>query len=159
MTISRFFLAAALTFATLGVWSSSARAQDSEGIAIGAYYYLGNGLNAPGDMAAVNAWRSQIGRLPAVWSIYQSWTGWNQFPTAQAQRAQQMGGRLMVTWEPWSGAVRDQDWSCRRRGAGRLRSVYSPVCARGSQQRRTDFDPVGARNERRLVSVGHGLRQ
>ncbi len=122
MTIPRFFLAAALTLATLGIASSSARAQDEKGIALGAYYYLGSGMNAPGDMAAVNAWRSQVGRLPSVWSIYQGWTGWNQFPIAQAQRAQGLGGRLMVTWEPWGGSVRDGNWSCRKVAQG----VYDP---------------------------------
>ena len=63
MTFFRFFLAACLMIATLGISTASVRAQNSDEIALGAYYYLGNGQNAPGDMAAVNAWRSQVGRF------------------------------------------------------------------------------------------------
>ena len=154
MTFSRILLALAFIFATFGILSSPVRAQNSDGIALGAYYYLGNGMNAPGDMAAVNAWRSQVGRLPAVWSIYQSWTGWNQFPVAQAQRAQKLGGRLMVTWEPWSGAVRDENWSCRRVAQGAydpyirqyaraVRQCGAPVLIRLAHEMNGDWYPWG----------------
>ena len=154
MTISRIFLAIALIFAIFGISSAPARAQSSDEIALGAYYYLGNGMNAPGDMAAVNAWRSQVGRLPAVWSIYQSWTGWNQFPIAQAQSAQKLGGRLMVTWEPWSGAIGDANWSCRRVAQGdydpyirqyarAVRQCGVPVMIRLAHEMNGDWYPWG----------------
>ena len=146
MTFSRFFLAFALIFATLGISSAPVWAQYSEGIALGAYYYLGNGQNAPGDMAAINAWRAQVGRLPAVWSIYQGWTGWNQFPATQAQRAYTMGGRLMVTWEPWNGAVRDQNWSCRRVAQG----AYDPYIRQYARTVRNSGVPV-------LIRLAHEM--
>ena len=154
MTFSRFFLAVVLAVAMLAVPARFARAQDSSGIALGAYYYIDGGLNAPGDMAAVNAWRSQVGRLPAVWSIYQGWTGWNQFPALQAQRAQQMGGRLMVTWEPWSGAKSDSNWSCRAVAAGKydpyirqyaraVKNSGAPVLIRLAHEMNGDWYPWG----------------
>lgn len=82
-------------------------------IALGAYFYQ-NGQCAPGDNSAVRAWQSRTGRLPAVWLIFQGWTGWNQFPIEQARRAQQLGGKLLVTWEPWSGrsGAGDSSWNC-----------------------------------------------
>lgn len=121
---------------------------------MGAYYYLGSGLNAPGDNAAVQAWRSQVGRLPAVWSIYQGWTGWNQFPVSSARRASQMGGRLMVTWEPWSGEVRDTSWSCRavagggydayiRQYARAVKSSGVPILIRLAHEMNGDWYPWG----------------
>ena len=156
MTLSRFLLAAFIIVATMGIsflpaWAQS-ESENSSGIALGAYYYLGSGLNAPGDAAAVNAWRSQVGRLPAVWSIYQGWTGWNQFPISQAQRAQQLGGQLMVTWEPWSGDVADGNWSCRRvaqgaydayiRGYARaVRKSGAPVLIRLAHEMNGDWYP------------------
>ena len=157
MTLSRFFLAAVSAIAAvaaLAVSCSAARAQNSNGIALGAYYYLDGGLNAPGDVAAVEAWRAQVGRLPAVWSIYQGWTGWNQFPVQQAQSAQQMGGRLMVTWEPWNGAKRDPNWSCRRVADGAydpyirqyaraVKSSGAPVLIRLAHEMNGDWYPWG----------------
>ena len=137
MTISRFFLAAALMLTTTGIPCLSARAQGGE-IALGCYYYLDGGLNAPGDAAAVSAWRTNVGRLPSVWSIYQGWTGWNQFPASQAQRAQQLGGQLMVTWEPWSGAARDSNWSCRRVAEG----AYDPYIRQYARAVRASGAPV-----------------
>ena len=153
MKFPRFFVAAILTLTTLGISSLPARAQNSE-IALGCYYYLDGGLNAPGDAAAVNAWRTQVGRLPAVWSIYQSWTGWNQFPTNQALRAQQLGGRLMVTWEPWGGFSGDQNWSCAKvaqgaydpyiRGYARaVRDCGAPVLIRLAHEMNGDWYPWG----------------
>ena len=150
----RFFLLSVLTALAATVFVAPARAQNSDGIALGAYYYLDSGLNAPGDPAAVEAWRSQVGRLPAVWSIYQGWTGWNQFPVNSARRATQMGGRLMVTWEPWNGGTRDQSWSCRavakgtydpyiRQYARAVRSSGAPVLIRLAHEMNGDWYPWG----------------
>ena len=92
-------------------------------IALGAYFYQ-NGQCAPGDEAAVSAWKARTGRLPAVWMIFQGWTGWNDFPIAQARRARQLGGQLLVTWEPWSGnGANSSAWNCAR-VAGGLQDVY-----------------------------------
>ena len=152
MAFSRFSLFICfLVFAALTMFSSTARAQ---GIALGAYYYLDGGLNAPGDAAAVEAWRAEVGRLPAVWSIYQGWTGWNQFPVSHAKRAQQMSARLMVTWEPWNGGVRDASWSCRavaggaydpyiRQYARAVKSGGVPVLIRLAHEMNGDWYPWG----------------
>ena len=101
------------------LWARAARAQAP--LALGVYFY-DRGLCAPGDEAAVQAWRAKTGRLPAVWAIYQSWTGWNQFPVSQAQRARALGAALMVTWEPWKGRADDPNWSCAAVAAG----TYDP---------------------------------
>lgn len=153
MTFPRFSLLA-LTIVALLSFVGSSRAQGSSGIALGAYYYLGNGMCAPGDSAAVDAWRSQVGRLPAVWSIYQSWTGWNQFPVSNARRASQIGGRLMVTWEPWGNGARDSSWSCRavasgaydpyiRQYARAVKSSGAPVLIRLAHEMNGDWYPWG----------------
>ena len=139
---------------TLMIALVPASAQNSDAIALGAYYYLDNGLNAPGDGAAVDAWRSQVGRLPAVWSIYQGWTGWNQFPVSSARRAAQMGGSLMVTWEPWDGGGREGSWSCRavmsgaydayiRQYARAVRSSGVPIMIRLAHEMNGDWYPWG----------------
>ena len=155
MALFRFPLLAVLAAALTAFFPVGARAQNSEGIALGAYYYLDGGLNAPGDRAAVEAWRAQVGRLPAVWSIYQGWTGWNRFPVATARRASQIGGRLMVTWEPWSGGgIRDPNWSCRAVAAGTydpyirqyaraVKSSGAPVLIRLAHEMNGDWYPWG----------------
>ena len=154
MAFSRFSLLLVLFLVAPVIFSRSARAQNSGSIALGAYYYLDGGLNAPGDAAAVNAWRAQVGRLPAVWSIYQGWTGWNQFPVNSARRAQAMGAHLMVTWEPWRGAVGDKSWSCRAvaggaydpyiRGYARaVKSSGVPVLIRLAHEMNGDWYPWG----------------
>lgn len=93
-----------------GALTSKARAETGP-IGLGVYFW-DRGLCAPGDAAAVNEWRAKTGRMPAVWAIYQGWTGWNQFPIAQARRARALGASLMVTWEPWNNNVQDPKWSC-----------------------------------------------
>ena len=90
-------------------------------IALGAYFF-DNGRCAPGDESAIQAWCAKTGRLPAVWAIYQTWTGWNQFPANQARRAQSLGTTLMITWEPWRGQADDAQWSCAEIAAG----TYDP---------------------------------
>ena len=80
-------------------------------IALGAYSFE-NGQCAPGDTRAVSTFKAQTGRTPALWMIYQSWMGWNEFPVVQARRARAAGSRLMVTWEPWSGSAYGRNWRC-----------------------------------------------
>ncbi len=87
-------------------------------IALGAYSF-GNGRSAPGDASEVSLFKAQTGRTPALWMIYQSWTGWNEFPVMQARRARSLGARLMVTWEPWSGSPGGRNWNCQDVVAGR----------------------------------------
>jgi mannan endo-1,4-beta-mannosidase len=87
-------------------------------IALGTYYY-DNGLCAPGDTAAVNSFRARAGRLPAVWMIFQGWTGWNKFPVDQAKSAKAQGSSFLVTWEPWQGQVNDSSFSCASIVSGR----------------------------------------
>lgn len=123
-------------------------------IALGAYFYQ-NGQCAPGDESAVSAWRARTGRLPAVWMIFQGWTGWNQFPIAQARRAQQLGGRLMVTWEPWSGTSRaEANWNCARIAAGAqdayirqyaraVKEATVPIMIRFAHEMNGDWYPWG----------------
>ena len=151
-----FRLSVFLLFLTLAFRVSPARAQyqNPVKIALGAYYYLDGGLCAPGDSAAVSAWRAQVGQLPAVWSIYQSWTGWNRFSVGDARRASQINGRLMVTWEPWSGGIRDPNWSCRmvangaydpyiRQYARDVRSSGVPILIRLAHEMNGDWYPWG----------------
>ena len=99
-------------------------------IALGAYFYQ-NGECAPADNGAVNAWKSSAGRLPAVWMIFQGWTGWNQFPTESARRARQLGGQLLVTWEPWNSGLKSggSTWSCKAIASG-ARDSYIRTYAR-----------------------------
>ncbi len=122
-------------------------------IALGAYFYQ-NGQCAPGDDAAVSAWRARAGRLPAVWMIFQGWTGWNAFPIAQARRAQQLGGRLLVTWEPWSGARGAANWNCAliaggakdayiRQYARAVKTAGVPVMIRFAHEMNGDWYPWG----------------
>jgi hypothetical protein len=90
--------------------------------------------------------------------IYQGWTGWNQFPVAQARRARQLGGRLLVTWEPWSGNVGANNWSCARVAAGSqdgyirryaraVRSAGVPVMLRFAHEMNGDWYPWGTAYE------------
>lgn len=80
-------------------------------IALGAYYF-DNGRCAPGDVTAISSFKLQTGRTPAVWMIFQSWSGWNEFPIAQARLANEQHSTLMVTWEPWGGRRNDHSWTC-----------------------------------------------
>ncbi|RYG65122.1 hypothetical protein EON80_17950, partial [bacterium] len=122
-------------------------------IALGAYFYQ-NGQSAPGDMGAVAAWKASAGRMPAVWMIYQGWTGWNQFPVTQAKKARQLGGQLMVTWEPWDGSRGNANWSCAsvangskdayiRRYARTVKSAGVPVMIRLAHEMNGDWYPWG----------------
>jgi beta-mannanase len=94
--------------------------------------------------------------MPAVWVIFQGWTGWNQFPVAQATRARELGGQLMVTWEPWSGNgnTGDPGWSCAsiasgardgyiRQYARAVRSAQVPVMVRLAHEMNGDWYPWG----------------
>ena len=126
---------------------------------MGVYFY-DRGLCAPGDEIAVQAYRAKTGRLPAVWAIYQSWTGWNNFPVSQAQRARSLGAALMVTWEPWKGShLNDPNWSCRAVAGGTYDAYIRSLRARRAGQWRAGRDALCPRDERRLVSLGHGLQR
>ena len=154
MPPARLFSLLAFAFVALFCALKMASAQNGVSpIALGAYYY-DNGLCAPGDEGAISGWRAKTGRLPAVWSIYQSWTGWNQFPANQARRAQGMGTTLMVTWEPWSGAARDSNWSCAavvagtydayiRQYARAVANCGAPVLLRLGHEMNGDWYPWG----------------
>ncbi|BCM89850.1 endoglucanase H [Abditibacteriota bacterium] len=122
-------------------------------IALGAYYFS-NGRCAPGDADAVSAFKAQTGRNPAVWMIYQSWMGWNEFPSAQAKRARALGSTLMVTWEPWAGNNDSRNWNCQDVVAGRydglIRSYARavkfagvPVMIRFAHEMNGDWYPWG----------------
>jgi hypothetical protein len=122
-------------------------------IALGAYFYQ-NGQCAPGDGGAVSAYKARAGKMPAVWMIFQSWTGWNQFPIAQAKRARQLGGQLMVTWEPWNQQKNDPNWNCAmiaggykdtyiRRYARAVKKSGVPVMIRFAHEMNGDWYPWG----------------
>ncbi len=122
-------------------------------IALGAYYF-DKGATAPGDANAVSSFKAQTGRTPAVWMIYQSWTGWNEFPSLQAKRARDIGSTLMVTWEPWSGNPHDSKWNCQNIVAGKhdgyIRSYAravkhsgAPVMIRFAHEMNGDWYPWG----------------
>lgn len=132
---------------------SNFSAGSGRSIALGAYFYQ-DGKCAPGDSSAVNAWVQDVGRLPAVWLIFQSWTGWNEFPAAQAQRAVDLGGRLLVTWEPWNGSGGGPWWSCAaiaggsqdayiRRYARCVRAAGVPVMIRLGHEMNGNWYPWG----------------
>lgn len=88
-------------------------------IGLGAYYFS-NGRCAPGDADAVSSYQAQTGHTPAVWMIYQSWMGWNEFPSGQARRANDLGSTLMVTWEPWASYGDKRNWACQDVVSGRF---------------------------------------
>ncbi|WP_157947554.1 glycoside hydrolase family 26 protein [Abditibacterium utsteinense] len=136
-------------------------ASPSSSIALGAYFYQ-DGQCAPGDNGAVRQWQTRAGRLPAVWLIFQSWTGWNAFPTAQARRARQLGGKLLVTWEPWSGGG-DSGWNCNLIAGGKrdayirqyardVKSAGVPVMIRFAHEMNGDWYPWG-------TAFGAGMRR
>ena len=146
----RFSVLLVVLLAWVVVSQRAARAQSAP-IALGVYFW-DRGLCAPGDQAAVESWRAKIGRMPAAWSIYQSWTGWNQFPAQQAQRARALGGWLMVTWEPWNGRDDDANWSCAaiaggtydayiRQYARAVRESGAPVMMRLGHEMNGDWYP------------------
>ena len=125
----------------------------SRKIAIGAYFFQ-DGKCAPGDSSAVKAWVKHVGRLPAVWLIFQGWTGWNEFPAAQAKQARELNGQLMVTWEPWNGRSGGSQWSCAaiasgsqdayiRRYARTVRSAGVPVMLRLAHEMNGNWYPWG----------------
>ncbi len=131
------------------------RPDNAASIALGAYFYQ-DGQCAPGDNGAVRAWQSRAGRLPAVWLIFQGWTGWNEFPIAQARRAQQLGGKLLVTWEPWNTqtGARDLSWNCSliaggvrddyiRQYARAVKASGVPVMIRFAHEMNGDWYPWG----------------
>lgn len=84
----------------------------AEPIALGVYYWENNRL-APADDRAVNDLKTRAGRLPAVFSIYQSWTGdYSKFPWREANNARKMGKPLHICWEPWDFQKTNPRWSC-----------------------------------------------
>jgi hypothetical protein len=125
----------------------------SRKIAIGAYFFH-DGKCAPSDSSAVKAWVSGVGRLPAVWLIFQGWTGWNEFPVAQVKQARELGGHLLVTWEPWDYRSNGAQWSCAAIASGRqdayirryaraVRSAGAPVMLRLAHEMNGNWYPWG----------------
>ena len=125
--------------------------KDVASIALGAYYF-DDGQCAPGDASAVLRFRAQTGRSPAVWMIFQSWTGWNKFPAEQAKRARALGSTLMVTWEPWNGAPGAANWGCEdivmgkrdefiRSYARQVKAAGTPVLIRFAHEMNGDWYP------------------
>lgn len=81
--------------------------QAAEPIALGVYYWEDNRL-APADDKAINDLQTRAGRLPAVFSIYQSWAGdYSKFPWREANNARKLGKPLHVCWEPWEAGQRN----------------------------------------------------
>lgn len=133
-------------------WNTPVTSIAARPIALGAYFYQ-DGQCAPGDNDAVSAWCARTGRMPAVWMIYQSWKGWNSFPVAAARRANALGGRLLVTWEPWNGGnTADPGWNCAvvasgaqddyiRRYARAVKAVGVPILLRFAHEMNGDWYP------------------
>jgi hypothetical protein len=135
-----------------GIWPRIPCKPDAT-IALGAYYF-DNGMCAPGDTGAVSSFRARTGRTPAVWMIFQSWEGWNQFPIEQARRARSLGSTLMVTWEPWNGVASDPNWNCQNVVSGRydsyirsyarsVRAAHAPVMIRLGHEMNGSWYPWG----------------
>lgn len=136
------------------IYEAPVATRSPNSIALGAYFWQ-NGQTAPDDRNAVAAWQRQTGRLPAVWMIFQSWTGTNAFPVAAARRARELGGKLLITWEPWNGSNRhDPNWSCARIAGGAqdayirsyaraVRSGGVPVMLRLAHEMNGDWYPWG----------------
>lgn len=114
------------------------QASPSQPIALGAYYY-DRGRLAPADQGAVASLRRQSGRLPAVFMIYQGWTGtYAPFPWREAKGAQKLGKPLMVSWEPWAGRNGDAAWSCAAVASGR----YDGYLTRYAREARKFRGPI-----------------
>ena len=140
-------------FSALGRKIPVGKCDPTRTIALGAYYFA-NGRCAPGDADAVSSYQAKIGRAPAVWMIYQSWVGWNEFPSEQAKRAKDLGSTLMVTWEPWVGSGDGRNWACQDVVLGRfdkyirsyaraVKSANVPVMIRFAHEMNGDWYPWG----------------
>jgi len=101
-----------------GRWWPRVPCRPDAPIALGVYYF-DNGGCAPADARAVSTFRARTGRTPALWMIFQKWSGWNRFPAEQAVHARALGSTLMVTWEPWNGNAGDPNWNCQNVVSGR----------------------------------------
>ena len=53
------------------------------------------------DQSVVTQFSTQVGRRPAIVSIYQQWDGEPAFPTSAARWMQQRGIVPLIAWEPW----------------------------------------------------------
>jgi len=60
---------------------------------------------APGDLTALNALTSALGRAPGQVTFYSAWATVADFPAADAARIAATGAVPEVTWEPWDPAA------------------------------------------------------
>lgn len=148
-----FIAALSLFFSLLFTFPIPAHAQ-TRSIALGMYYWENNRL-APADQSAVTTLRRRAGRLPAVFLIYQGWTGdYARFPWREARGARALGKPLHICWEPWSGRNGDANWSCAtvstgaydafiRRYAREASRFGGPILMRFAQEMNGDWYPWG----------------
>lgn len=78
------------------------------------------------DHSVVSSFRSDVGRTPAIVSIYQQWWGEPSFPTATAKWLRGRGSVPLIVWEPWRpgqvgrAATNQPDYALAAIAAGRL---------------------------------------
>ncbi len=130
-------------------------------IALGVYFWQNDRL-APADQSAISDLRHRAGRLPAVFLIYQGWTGdYAEFPIREAQNARVLGKPLHICWEPWNGHRDDVNFSCAavssgtydsylRRYACRAREFGGPLLIRLAHEMNGDWYPWGTANSARF---------
>jgi mannan endo-1,4-beta-mannosidase len=53
------------------------------------------------DRSVVTAFASEVGRQPAIVSVYQQWWGQPSFPAATARWLEDRGTVPLIVWEPW----------------------------------------------------------
>lgn len=153
--MSSFFRRTLLLLVLLLVFTPQLKAVPGPNpIAFGVYYYA-SGRLAPADSSATQELRQKAGRLPAVFMIYQNWTGsYSSFPWREAKGARLHGKPLLVTWEPWSFRNDDPAWSLERIANGsndkyvrtyarQAKTFGSPMMIRLAHEMNGDWFPWG----------------
>ena len=101
-----------LLLSVLSAPAGAAR-QDAEGRAARPAGVRQVGLGAAGfpgydDLAALDAFTAETGRVPAIWTVWSDWGGGNSaFPSALAAGIRDRGSVPMINWQPVLTADRD----------------------------------------------------
>jgi beta-mannanase len=86
----------------------------------------------PDDLSAVRDFARQTGHGLGIVHWYAIWGGWkSQFNAADLKAAAAQGAIPMITWEPWTGAGPDPEWSLQSAILSGAHDGYIDAWARG----------------------------